>query len=92
MQYILMGNSVVRMSNPLGFTRTECYPGADWDQLLSIISKDYLTTYAGSVTFLSTEPIEPAVNNKSTRDVNVKQDDTYNVIEESIKALKCFGI
>lgn len=92
MQYILMGNSVVRMSNPLGFTRTECYPGADWDQLLSIISKDYLTTYARSIIFLSTGPVELTVKNKSTREVHVKQEYTYHAIEERIKALKRFGI
>ena len=92
MQYILISKNVVRIFNPLEFTRTECYPGADLNQRLFIISKDYLTTYAGSITFLSTEPIEPASKNKSTREVHVKQDDTYKAIEESIKALKCFGI
>ena len=80
MQYILISKNVVRMLNPLGFTRTEGYPGADLDQRLSIISKDYLTTYAGSITFLSTKPMEPSLKNKSTREVHVKQDDTCNAI------------
>ena len=86
MQYILISKNVVRTLNLLGFTRS------DLDQRLPILSKDYLTTYAGTITFLSTEPIEPALKNKSTREVHVKQDDTYKAIESSIKALKCFGI
>lgn len=92
MQYIFMGNSVMRMLNPLGFTRTECYSGADWDQLLSIIFKDYLTTYPRSINFLSTGPVELTVKNKSTREVHVRQEYTYHAIEEQIRALKRFGI
>ena len=87
-----MGNGVVRGMAPVGFDRTECYPGANWDQLLSIISQSFRTIYANSIIFLSTGPVELTVKDKKSREVYLRTENDFKAIELRISTLKKRGV
>ena len=87
-----MGNSVVRGMAPVGFDRTECYPGANWDQLLSIITHSYQTIYANCIIFLSTGPVELTCKDKKSREVYLRTENEFKAIELRISTLKKRGV
>ena len=58
---ILMGDSVVRGMAPVGFYGAECYPGANWDKRLSIIT--HLPKWMdGFITITDTKVVKFVVN------------------------------
>ena len=82
---------MVRGMQPENVDSVFCFPGADWDFLLSYVCQ-HLIEWKGSLVYILTGPVELAILDRSRREVALRQEYTYKALEARITQLKKYQI
>lgn len=82
---------MVRGMQPENVDSVLCFPGADWDFLLSYVCQ-HLIEWKSSLVYILTGPVELTVLDRSRREVALRQEYSYKALEARITQLKKYQI